>query len=228
MNFRNSFKKIDFSSVLCIISDGEVKKMDILIYCLLIIMGYLYGSIPFALVIGKLFYHTDVRNSGSGNLGGTNAGRVLGKKAGLSVIILDASKCCITIFIAKLVANTLHLDPNIIYFCALACVIGHCYPIFAGFRGGKAVSVAIGYALMTNIYAFAVALIVFMITLKISKYVSLASILAAISIAIISPFIGYTMTGVITNICIVVLLVYKHHSNIQRIKNGIENKITWM
>ena len=127
------------------------EKMNILIYLLLILMGYLYGSIPFALVIGKLFYHTDVRNSGSGNLGGTNAGRVLGKKAGLSVIILDASKCCISILIAGTVAKYMKFDMNIIYPCALACVIGHCYPIFAGFRGGKAVSVAIGYALMTNI-----------------------------------------------------------------------------
>ncbi|UTY38770.1 glycerol-3-phosphate 1-O-acyltransferase PlsY [Allocoprobacillus halotolerans] len=202
--------------------------MDILVYLLLIIMGYLYGSIPFALVIGKLFYHTDVRNSGSGNLGGTNAGRVLGKKAGLSVIILDTSKCCISIFIAGLVANACNLNHNIVYLCALACVIGHCYPIFAGFRGGKAVSVALGYALMTNIYAFLIALVIFLITLKLSKYVSLASILASISIVVISPFLGYSTVGIITNICIVALLVYKHLSNIQRIKDGTENKITWM
>ena len=204
------------------------EEMDILIYLLLILMGYLYGSIPFALVIGKLFYHTDVRNSGSGNLGGTNAGRVLGKKAGLSVIILDASKCCISILIAGTVAKYMKLDMNIIYPCALACVIGHCYPIFAGFRGGKAVSVAIGYALMTNIYAFCIALVIFLLTLKISKYVSLASILGAISIAVISPFLGYSTIGIITNICIVALLVYKHRSNIQRLRDGTENKITWM
>ena len=128
--------------------------MDYFVYILLIVMSYLYGSIPFALVIGKLFYHTDVRNSGSGNLGGTNAGRVLGKKAGIAVILLDASKCCISILIAKTVAFYMGLNVDIIYLCALACVIGHCYPIFAGFRGGKAVSVAIGNALMTNIYAF--------------------------------------------------------------------------
>ena len=151
--------------------------MKILIYLLLIIMSYLYGSIPFALVIGKIFYNTDIRNQGSGNLGGTNAGRVLGKKAGLSVILLDASKCCISILIARIVASYTGINADIIYLCALACVIGHCYPIFAGFRGGKAVSVAIGYALMTNIYAFFIAIIVFLITLKISKYVSLSSIL---------------------------------------------------
>lgn len=81
------------------------ENMDIFIYILLIIMSYLYGSIPFALVIGKLFYNTDVRESGSGNLGGTNAGRVLGKKAGMAVILLDASKCCISILMAKVIAH---------------------------------------------------------------------------------------------------------------------------
>ncbi|MCD7948802.1 MAG: glycerol-3-phosphate 1-O-acyltransferase PlsY [Erysipelotrichaceae bacterium] len=202
--------------------------MNIFIYILLIIMSYLYGSIPFALVIGKVFYHTDVRNSGSGNLGGTNAGRVLGKKVGLTVIILDASKCCISILISGLVAQYFHLNGDIIYLSALACVLGHCYPIFADFKGGKAVSVAIGYALMTNRIAFVVALVIFLITLYLSKFVSLSSILASVSIVIISPFIGYSTVGIITNIAIVGLLVYKHKANIQRLLNGTENKITWM
>ncbi|WP_050635657.1 glycerol-3-phosphate 1-O-acyltransferase PlsY [Candidatus Stoquefichus sp. SB1] len=202
--------------------------MDIFIYILLIIMSYLYGSIPFALVIGKLFYNTDVRESGSGNLGGTNAGRVLGKKAGMAVILLDASKCCISILMAKVIAHYMGLNVDIIYPCALACVIGHCYPIFAGFRGGKAVSVAIGYALVTNIFAFLIAIVIFLITLKISKYVSLSSILASVSILVVSPFIGYSTAGIVTNACIVGLLVYKHKANIVRIKNGTESKITWM
>lgn len=191
-------------------------------------MSYLYGSIPFALVVGKLFYHTDVRESGSGNLGGTNAGRVLGKKAGLTVILLDASKCCISILVARIVAHYMGLNTDIIYPCALACVIGHCYPIFAGFRGGKAVSVAIGYALVTNVYAFVIALVIFFITLKLTKYVSLASILGSATIVVIAPFIGYSTVGIITNTCIVGLLVYKHKANIKRIKAGTENKITWM
>lgn len=202
--------------------------MKIVISLLLIIMSYLYGSIPFALVIGKLFYNTDVRNQGSGNLGGTNAGRVLGKKAGISVILLDASKCCISILIAKMVAHYIGIHPDIIYLCALACVIGHCYPIFAQFKGGKAVSVAIGYALVTNIYAFVIAVIIFLITLKVSKYVSLSSILASSTILILSPFIGYSTVGVLTNLCIVALLIYKHKDNIKRIKNNTESKITWM
>lgn len=202
--------------------------MKIVISLLLIIMSYLYGSIPFALVIGKLFYNTDVRNQGSGNLGGTNAGRVLGKKAGISVILLDASKCCISILIAKTISHYMGINQDIIYLCAFACVIGHCYPIFAQFKGGKAVSVAIGYTLVTNIYAFFVAIVIFLITLKISKYVSLSSILASLSILIVSPFIGYPMIGIITNVCIVMLLIYKHKENIKRIKSKTESQITWM
>lgn len=202
--------------------------MLIFISFFLIIMSYLYGSIPFALVIGKLFYKTDIRTQGSGNLGGTNAGRVLGKKAGISVIILDASKCCISILITRFVAEYFGINPDIIYLSALACVIGHCYPIFAGFRGGKAVSVAIGYALVTNIYAFFIAVVVFLVTLKLSKYVSLASIIGSLTILILSPFISYGTLGTLTNACIVGLLIYKHKDNIKRIATHTENKITWM
>ncbi|MEG0683816.1 MAG: glycerol-3-phosphate acyltransferase, partial [Coprobacillus sp.] len=118
--------------------------MENFVYILLIVMSYLYGSIPFALVVGKLFYNTDIRKQGSGNLGGSNAGRVLGKKAGISVIVLDASKCCISILLAKLVINAMGLNNDIIYLCALACMLGHCYPIFAKFKGGKAVATAMG------------------------------------------------------------------------------------
>lgn len=202
--------------------------MNFMIYTILIIMSYLYGSIPFALVIGKLFYKTDIRNSGSGNLGGTNAGRVLGKKAGIAVILLDASKCCISIFIARIIAQYMCLNPDITYICALACVIGHCYPIFAQFRGGKAVSVAIGYALMVNFQSFLIAIVIFLIVLKATKYVSLSSIVASLTILITSPFLGYPTIGIITNFCIVSLLIYKHKENIKRIINKTENKITWM
>lgn len=191
-------------------------------------MSYLYGSIPFALVIGKLFYNTDIRNQGSGNLGGTNAGRVLGKKAGTAVILLDVSKCSIAILIAKFVGVQFHLNQDIIYPCALACVFGHCYPIFAEFKGGKAVSVAMGYALVTNIYAFLIAIGVFLVTLKVTKYVSLSSILGSSAMLIASPFIGYSPLGIITNVIIVGLLIYKHRTNIERIKNGTESRITWM
>lgn len=202
--------------------------MKYLITILLALMSYLYGSIPFALVIGKLFYNTDVRNAGSGNLGGSNAGRVLGKKVGLLVILLDMSKCCISIYLTRCAALYFNISPQIIYLSALACVIGHCYPIFAGFKGGKAVSVAIGYALMTNFFAGIFALIVFLIVLKISKYVSLSSMIGSLALLFISPFVGYSTIGVCTNALIVALIIFKHRTNIIRILNDTESKITWM
>ncbi len=202
--------------------------MKLTITILLAIMSYLYGSVPFALVIGKLFYNTDVRESGSGNLGGTNAGRVLGKKAGLAVILLDMSKCCLAIIITRFCIKWFGLNPNIVYMSSLCCVLGHCFPVFAEFRGGKAVSVAIAYAFMTNIFAGIIATIIFLITLKLSKYVSLSSIVASFSILCISPFIGYNTIGVCTNALIVALIIFKHRTNIIRILNDTENKITWM
>ena len=202
--------------------------MDYFVYILLIVMSYLYGSIPFALLVGKIFYNTDIRKQGSGNLGGSNAGRVLGKRAGISVIVLDASKCCISILIAKVITSWLGLDTNIIYPCALACMIGHCYPIFAKFKGGKGVASAIGYALMTNFYCALISLAIFLVVLKLTKYVSLASILGASSILITSIFIGYSPVGMITNFCIIAIMIYKHKDNIVRIKQGTENKIKWM
>ncbi|MDE6195364.1 MAG: glycerol-3-phosphate acyltransferase, partial [Erysipelotrichaceae bacterium] len=93
-------------------------------------IGYLLGSIPFALVIGKVFYKTDVREHGSGNLGGTNTGRVLGKKAGLMVIICDVLK----VVLAVAIVSYFHKSASI--WAGLAAAIGHCYPIFAGFKGG--------------------------------------------------------------------------------------------
>lgn len=198
----------------------------IIIGCLLI--SYLYGSVPFALVIGKVFYNTDVREYGSHNLGGTNAGRVLGKKAGAAVILLDATKCIITILLTGWIAHLAGITHDIIYPCALCCMIGHCYPIFAHFQGGKAVSSAIAYTLMTNIYGFIIACVVFGITLKATKYVSLSSILGAVAVLVASPFIGYSKIGIITNVLIVILIIYRHRANIQRIKEGNENKVKWL
>lgn len=195
---------------------------------LCILLGYLYGSIPFALVIGKVFYNTDIRNSGSGNLGGTNAGRVLGKKAGITVIILDAFKALFILLMTGYLSSILHFNSDVKYIAGFACIIGHCYPIFAQFKGGKAVSTCIGYFLgIAPLWAL-LSLVVFFIVLKISKYVSLSSIIASLSVVCILPFLSIPFTGKICIVLAVSLLVYRHFPNIQRIKNGTESKITWM
>ena len=200
---------------------------------LLILLGYLYGSIPFALVIGKVFYNTDVRESGSGNLGGTNAGRVLGKKAGISVIVLDALKAVIIFYLSSYLSFQTHnqfysLNPDIKYIAGLACIFGHCYPIFAEFRGGKAVSTSLGYFLCIEPLYAVVAIVVFLLVLKISKYVSLSSISTALIVLCITPFLAVSITAKLCMLIAVILLVYRHKDNIKRIKNHTESKIQWM
>ena len=195
---------------------------------LLILLGYLYGSIPFALVIGKVFYNTDVRESGSGNLGGTNAGRVLGKKAGISVIVLDALKAVIIFYLSSYLCLKFNLNPDIKYLAGLACIFGHCYPIFAEFRGGKAVSTSLGYFLCIEPLYAVVAIVVFLLVLKISKYVSLSSISTALIVLCITPFLAVSITAKLCMLVAVILLVYRHKDNIKRIKNQTESKIQWM
>lgn len=195
---------------------------------LLILLGYLYGSIPFALVIGKVFYNTDVRESGSGNLGGTNAGRVLGKKAGISVIVLDALKAVIIFYLSSYLSLKFNLNPDIKYIAGLACIFGHCYPIFAEFRGGKAVSTSLGYFLCIEPLYAVVAIVVFLLVLKISKYVSLSSISTALIVLCITPFLAVSLTAKLCMLVAVILLVYRHKDNIKRIKNHTESKIQWM
>lgn len=195
---------------------------------IVMILSYLYGSIPFALVIGLLFYKTDIRKFGSGNPGGSNAGRVLGSKAGLICIILDISKCFVVVEITKFLTPMLHLPDYAIYLAALTCVIGHCYSAFLKFHGGKAVSVFFGYILATNFIVFAIVGITFLTVLKVSKYVSLASILCSLVMLAITPFFHYGAVGLGVNAFIVLLLIYKHRANISRLKNKTENKIKWM
>ena len=195
-----------------------------------IVIGYLLGSIPFALVIGKVFYKTDVRNFGSGNLGGTNTGRVLGKKAGASVMALDILKVVVAMFI------TSHFENSGIttVWTGFAAAIGHCYPIFAGFKGGKAVATLGGYVVGISIFSFGSAwyiiipLSLFLICLKITKWVSLSSMVAAITSAIQICVMTDSLTNKIASILFAILVVYRHRANIERILNKTESKITWM
>ncbi|MDD7281673.1 MAG: glycerol-3-phosphate 1-O-acyltransferase PlsY [Erysipelotrichaceae bacterium] len=200
---------------------------------LCIVLGYLLGSIPFALVIGKVFYKTDIRQAGSGNLGGTNAGRVLGKKAGAAVIVCDVLKVVLAAGLASLVSESAAI------LTSLACCIGHCYPIFAHFKGGKAVSTIFGFLLSLAIFIFQDAwyfvapFLMFFIILYLFKYVSLASICAALfsSIFITCELFSLNVENIIIIVCswlMTILVIYRHSANIQRIKDGCENKISWM
>lgn len=200
---------------------------------LCIILGYLLGSIPFALVIGKLFYKTDIRQYGSGNLGGTNAGRVLGKKAGISVIVLDVLKVVLAAGLASLVS-----EPAAIW-TSLACCIGHCYPIFAHFKGGKAVTTMFGFLISTSIFIFQefsyflVPLFMFLINLYLFKYVSLGSICASVcsSLYITAQLLSLDVNNlfiILASWLMTLLVIYRHSANIKRIQEGTENKVSWL
>lgn len=200
---------------------------------LCIILGYLLGSIPFALVIGKLFYKTDIRQYGSGNLGGTNAGRVLGKKAGISVIVLDVLKVVLAAGLASLVS-----EPAAIW-TSLACCIGHCYPIFAHFKGGKAVTTMFGFLISTSIFIFQefsyflVPLFMFLIILYLFKYVSLGSICASVcsSLYITAQLLSLDVNNlfiILASWLMTLLVIYRHSANIKRIQKGTENKVSWL
>lgn len=195
-----------------------------------IAIGYLLGSIPFALVIGKLFYHTDVRKYGSGNLGGTNAGRVLGKKAGIATIILDVAKVVVAVAIVSLGFQ----DPSGGIWAGVAAAFGHCYPLFAHFKGGKAAATLVGFLLSTAIFTFHNALVIiipliaFFIMLYLFKMVSLASMSMAIVSSLYITFIQNDISITIASWLLSVLVVYRHRVNIGKIINHTENKITWL
>ena len=205
-----------------------------------IIFSYLIGSIPNSLIIGKVFFKTDVREHGSGNLGGTNTGRVLGKVAGLSVMALDQIKAVLAILLIKLYFTQFAPEFIIyaIYIASAFLVIGHCYPIFAKFKGGKAVAATYGILFITNIYIYLITLAIYTVLLKLTKYVSfgsitvffISSLLTLIPFFKQSPFLKVTFNYGYTILIflIAVFIVIKHRSNIKRLQKGTESKIKWM
>lgn len=189
----------------------------------ILILGYLLGSIPFALLVGKWGHGIDIRQHGSGNLGTTNTFRVLGKKAGIIVLIGDLGKGAVASLVPILLASELHP-----LFAGIAAVIGHIYPIFAKFKGGKAVATSGGMLLVTSPILFIILLASFLTTLRFSRMVSLSSIVAA-SIGIVAAVsIGIVQHDWIVPTFFTVLalfVIFKHRDNIGRIRQGTESKI---
>lgn len=186
---------------------------------LTLFLSYLIGSISFALVIGKLFYKTDIRGYGSGNLGATNVYRVLGKKAGLIVAIADLLKGTFACLLPQIFNSA--VNPII---CGLLAILGHVFPVFAGFKGGKAVATATGVLLFLTPFGALTGFVVFLLTLILSKYVSLSSMLAGIAIFIYS-LIFEDKVIIALSLFISVLVIILHRQNIKRLIRGTENKL---
>lgn len=195
---------------------------------LILLAAYLIGSIPSALWIGKLFYKKDIRLEGSGNLGTTNTFRVLGKKPGIVVMLMDILKGTAAVLLVFLPFFTdVAIHPLLL---GVVAVIGHMYPVFASFRGGKAVATSAGVILGYEPIVFLSLAIAFAIILKLSKMVSFTSICIAI-IAFVYSVIAYFYTGdwvfMLMIAVVASFIIYRHRDNIARIKNGTESKVNF-
>jgi glycerol-3-phosphate acyltransferase PlsY len=200
---------------------------------LILFLAYLFGSIPTAVWIGQAFYGIDVREYGSGNAGATNTFRVLGKKAGIPVMLIDILKGFTATNLAYMIPIAITGNYNSIAFTnyALAlgvtAVMGHLFPVFAGFRGGKGVATLFGMILAINMQAALLCVIVFVAVLLITRYVSLSSIMAGFAFPIGVTFIFpvYIKSVIIYGMCICVLILVTHQKNIERLLKGKESKV---
>lgn len=199
-------------------------------YLFISCLGYLLGSVPFALVIGKLFYYTDVRKHGSGNLGGSNTGRVLGKKAGIAVMTLDLLKSTLVVWLSMQISG----QPSALALGAVSGALGHCYPVFARFRGGKAVATMYGFLFGLWIVAghtptlFFTPLATFLLVLFWFKIVSLSSMTSAFVAVVCVWLEGAPLSILAATAVFALLILIRHRDNIRRMLRGTENKIRWM
>jgi len=197
----------------------------------IILLGYLIGSIPTAVWVGKAFHGIDIREHGSKNAGATNTFRVLGKRSGWFVLIVDVSKgilaACLPHFFSYLLEG--YKDEFLILqLCgSFSAVFGHVFPVFANFRGGKGVATSLGIVIGINPYAALVCLTIFLVIFLSSRYVSLGAIISALCF----PFVSYFMIQEDARIMIVftvvlgVMVIQAHRKNIDRLWKGEENKM---
>jgi len=181
--------------------------------------AYLIGSIPTALIVGKIFFHVDIREHGSNNPGATNTLRVLGKRAGIGVLLVDVGKGAL----AASLPLMLNIDVDPLYL-GLTAIIGHCFPIFAKFKGGKAIATTAGALLIANPWMLLVSYIAFFAVTFVSKYVFLGSLSVGAALLFFSFFEpGYTDEIIFT--LFLILLIFLHRSNINNFISNKEPKI---
>ena len=182
------------------------------------IYSYLLGSIPFGLLITKIFLRKDVRDIGSGNIGATNVLRTGNKFLAALTLLFDIAKGYITVFVALTYFN------DLIYFASLICFIGHIFPCWLKFKGGKGVAVYLGIILGISFKLAIVFSLIWLTILFIFKYSSLSSILASFIVFVCSLFLGsYSMIFYL--FVVFVIIIFTHKENITRLKNKTENKI---
>ena len=190
-------------------------------YLLAGVLAYLIGSIPSGLILGKLFWHTDLREHGSHNIGATNAWRTLGKIPGIIVFAADSIKGQAGVLLGLSLVGT----PLAAVVGGLMAIVGHSFSFFLRFRGGKGVATSLGVLtmLMGN-----VTLIVFLLWLAIvcaTRYVSLGSVVAGFLVPILALLFAYPLEYIVFTVIAAILVIVRHRENIKRLMNGTENKI---
>lgn len=191
-------------------------------FTILLILAYLFGSFPSGVVIGQLFYHKDIRDYGSGNIGTTNTFRVLGKTAGVIVLILDILKGALAA--ALPIWGQLTPPHYLVLVFGLAAILGHSFSIFIKFKGGKAVATSAGILLTYNPGFFAIAVTIFLLILITSSMVSVASMLGMIIITIWSLYYHDLFLSCVA-LGLTFFIFYRHRENIKRIRQHTENLV---
>jgi glycerol-3-phosphate acyltransferase PlsY len=189
-------------------------------FAALFVLAYLCGSIPFGLVIGKMFYGVDVRQHGSGNVGTTNVFRVLGKRAGIVVMFLDIFKGWLPAFIAGML-----FSPWAAIFVAAAPVVGHMHSIFLKGKGGKGIATGAGVVLALVPLAFVIIFTTWLLLILVTRYVSVASLVAAALVPVLTISFHEPLPYEIAGVLVAILVWYAHRGNIQRLLAGEENRV---
>ncbi len=205
------------------------------VYIIMAIVAYLIGSINFSVILSKKMAGFDVREKGSGNAGTTNMLRSVGKGAAVLTLICDVLKGVVAILIAIAIGNIIaDLDKALlVQIAGIAVVIGHTFPIFFGFKGGKGVATSLGILLMTNWQIGLICLVFALLLMALTRMVSLGSCAAAVLFPVLVLFIKQhyiVLEGTdyfIYSVILAVIVLYNHRSNIKRIMNGTENKLSF-
>ncbi len=201
--------------------------VNFLWYLFIFVVSYLIGSINLSIVLCKKIKGKDIRDLGSGNAGTTNTLRILGKGPAALTLLFDIFKGVICVVLAKLLTSTgWILDARLfVQIAAIGAILGHDYPIYYQFKGGKGVATSLGIIFAIDYRVGAVCLVFGLVIIAFTRYVSLASVTCAILFVIMSIFIKTTYMGFFSAVIIAGLLIYKHKSNIARLIKGTENKI---
>ncbi len=193
----------------------------ILGYIVSIVVPYLLGSLNFGVILSKKLYNDDIRKYGSGNAGMTNMLRVYGKKAAALTLLGDALKTFVSVMIGRLIMGEM-----LAYVAGLMCIIGHVYPIYYKFKGGKGVVATAMMVLMLNPKVFAILFVIFLIIVIGTKYISLGSVMCMLIYPLVLNRIEGPSFSNIIAILIAIFVIYLHRSNIKRLLNGTESKVS--